>query len=141
MTIYKVEPPIDAETAQEYELMLRTLWELMVLSNTNVLVPKRSDECLELYRHMFEAHQYATALHNYHWSQPVVHLESIYKARHLVSAFSALIETQYPFLTTKYRSMLSNSDLLDVLNMKMHVQYAARLLGPETVESNIHLMS
>jgi hypothetical protein len=130
----------DYKAADECADNLGLIWALMI-SGPTTLVPRRSDECLELYRWLYEAHQNAVALNMFLFKQRVLDVEKMQKARHYVSAFSALLETQYPFLVTKYKSMLSNAELLEVLNAKMAVQYAAQILGPDPVESIVHVMA
>ncbi len=130
---------INDEHAKHSEEELYTIWGLMIHSMDTVLVTRRSQECLELYRWIFEAHQHAVGLCHYHWVQPELDVTKLAKARYLASAFSSLLEAQYPVLTIKYRPMLSNIEMLEVLNAKMAVQYANTALGPDTSEYSTHM--
>lgn len=127
----KIEIKTEALAASTHD-ELQILWELMVGGTTTVLVTRNSAEWFALYRWIFEAHQYAVALCSYYLCCPQMNSLKFLQARFLVSAFSALFETQYLYLN-KYNGALGYAQILEVLNAKMAVQYADRVLGPDTI--------
>lgn len=127
-------------TADQWDEELSLLWDLMINGTTTVLVTRRSEECYELFSWIYESHKHAVALYTFLFNQNIVDSVKLQRARYFVSAFSALLGLQYPLLTIKYKRMLSNAQMLEVVNAKLSVQYTDRILGPDPINDHIHVM-